>query len=487
MKNLTKIFYLVLGSLFFVSCSQKENRLEPKRTVIAGVVENFSDEANVLVINFCNPLSDENQFAQSLSKSNGHFQTEHEYVFAQNLTIRFANKFINLFVNPGDSVFVSIDGNKVNDDFINAVTFSGDNSKLNKELFLWTDYAYKLDIPQFDNNASPEDFLASVKQVFDITQDSIEIYAKKTKMSDFLKEWAFIDHKFIVANYLMDYNAEAKAWDIFTDQIFDVFNENNFQTMFFQYHLSVCMNALTKSNDEISGLFTEKKYVQGIQLTIENLLEKAPKGIVRDVMLFKFLNEVFVEMPELYDALPVIKTAFSHELFIKKLDKIVVENSDSGQGQSLLETETQLSEIVYIDNGMIENLPEVELLRFLSEKYKDKVLYIDVWATWCGSCIKNMEYAPNLHNYFKENEVVFINLCLESNFEKWQQSIEKYNIGGENYFLGDNASKLFRAENNLHGFPSYLIIDRSEKVHNPVPNPSNLESAIQKIESCLKS
>ena len=174
MCNLRKVFYLVLGSVLFFACSQDKSRLEPKRTVIAGVVKNFTDE--VVLINYCDYLSDERRFAPNLTESNGYFQTEHEYLFAQNLTIRFGNRFINLFVHPGDSVFVTIDANEVRQNFNSAVTFSGDNSKLNKELFPWHNYSSQLfnqNIPQFDNNASPEDFLASIKREFDKAQDTI--------------------------------------------------------------------------------------------------------------------------------------------------------------------------------------------------------------------------------------------------------------------------------------------------------------------------
>ena len=63
MRNFRKVFYLLLGSLLLVCCAEERRALEPKRTVVAGVVKNFSDEANVLIVNFCDHLSDERRFA----------------------------------------------------------------------------------------------------------------------------------------------------------------------------------------------------------------------------------------------------------------------------------------------------------------------------------------------------------------------------------------------------------------------------------------
>ena len=487
MNNLRKIFYLMLVSVLCFACSQDKNRLEPKRTVIAGVVKNFTDE--VVLINYCDYFSDKRRFAPNLSESNGYFQTEHEYLFAQNITIRFANRFINLFVHPGDSVFVTIDANEVRNNFNNAITFSGDNSKLNQELFIWHNYSSQLfnqNIPQFDNNASPEVFLASVKREFEKAQDTIKAYSKRTGMSDFLEKWAYIDNKFTIANDLMDYNnQEANRWDIFTNPIFDVFNEKNFQTMYFPYHLGVCMNALTSQYQvEIRRLASEGQYLPIIELVIEKLFEKAPKGVVRDVMLFGFLKGLITEMPELYDSIP--KTVFSQNYFIKELERLAEQNKSIAQAAKLSEAERQLGGILYLENDKIEELPNVTLLSFLSDKYKGKVLYIDVWATWCGPCMEEFKSTPNLHNHFKDKDVVFVNLCLSSNIDSWKPTILRNNVSGENYFLDEKASQLFMGDNNLGGFPSYLIIDKNGEIHYSAPRPSDLESAIKKIESCLQ-
>ncbi|WP_029902978.1 TlpA disulfide reductase family protein [Prevotella sp. 10(H)] len=483
MKNLINALYILLTSVCIISCSSKNNELKPKRTVIAGIVNNYSDKSSLIVVNFCDPLDNDRQSAQILSETNGSFHTEHEYTFAQNLTIRIANRFINLFVHPGDSVFVNIDADKIGPDLDNSVTFSGDNPELNREIFLWTNYSYQILSFNFDNDAPPQEFLTHLKQQFNIGKDSIDAYSDRNNSSDFLRQWAFTDYKYIAANYIMDYNAnEADKWDVFTDSIFDVFNESNFQTMYFQYHLSSCLRTVIEGEPEISRLLKEEDFPHAIPLIIKRLSEKAPEGVVRDVMLYNFLKEVVSKDSNLYDSVPEIRTAFSQRLFVDKLEKI----RQAEQIQELPETEKPLNELVYmINDNETDTLRDVKLLNYLSEKYGNKVLYIDVWATWCGPCIEAMKFVPELHNYYKEKDVVFINLCVESSAENWPKTIKKHNIGGENYYLDTNASLLFRSENNLPGYPSYIIIDKDKKVHTSVSGPDEPESVRKKIDSLL--
>ena len=51
--------WMIIAIALFTSCSPKNSELQAKRTVIAGKVENMPENSTALVVNICDPLSEE--------------------------------------------------------------------------------------------------------------------------------------------------------------------------------------------------------------------------------------------------------------------------------------------------------------------------------------------------------------------------------------------------------------------------------------------
>lgn len=91
------------------------------------------------------------------------------------------------------------------------------------------------------------------------------------------------------------------------------------------------------------------------------------------------------------------------------------------------------------------------------ENHKGKTIVIDIWASWCGDCIKGMPKVKALQKEF--NDAVYIFLSLDRGVEAWKKGIQKYNVVGEHYYLPSGKDSAFGDFVNIGWIPRYMVID----------------------------
>lgn len=100
------------------------------------------------------------------------------------------------------------------------------------------------------------------------------------------------------------------------------------------------------------------------------------------------------------------------------------------------------------------NLIDKEGKTISLNKFKGKVIFMNLWATWCPPCIAEMPSIDKLHDEMG-NEVVFIMLSLDQNFEKAKAFDKRKGYNLPIYAPADNLPAMYESS----AIPTTYVID----------------------------
>ena len=96
------------------------------------------------------------------------------------------------------------------------------------------------------------------------------------------------------------------------------------------------------------------------------------------------------------------------------------------------------------------------------KKYKGKTLVIEVWASWCGDCVKAM---PKIKELQANNpNVAYLFISMDKAADKWKTGIEKHELKGQHFMANDQMKGVFGKAIDLDWIPRYIIIDKKGKI-----------------------
>lgn len=109
------------------------------------------------------------------------------------------------------------------------------------------------------------------------------------------------------------------------------------------------------------------------------------------------------------------------------------------------------------------------------ESLKGKYVYIDVWATWCGPCRREIPFLKTVEEKFhgKNIEFVSISVDVEKDREKWKTFVIEKQLGGIQLFADKDWSSDFIRTLGINSIPRFILIDPNGNIIKAdAPRPS---------------
>ncbi len=93
--------------------------------------------------------------------------------------------------------------------------------------------------------------------------------------------------------------------------------------------------------------------------------------------------------------------------------------------------------------------------------YKGKLIYLHFWATWCGPCLEEIPSLNKLAKSLADKPVVIINICLDSEYDKWKRIIINEKLEGINLICAGSWERELQESYSFSGIPHYAIVDEN--------------------------
>jgi len=126
-------------------------------------------------------------------------------------------------------------------------------------------------------------------------------------------------------------------------------------------------------------------------------------------------------------------------------------------------------------------------LKDAAKGLKGKMVYVDVWATWCGPCKAEFEHKEQLEEVLKKYDIasLYISIDRPEYEQKWNEMIKYYGLNGHhiraNKELDAELREVFDNEGSL-SIPWYLLLDEEGNiVEKHFVRPSNMEELEKKL------
>jgi len=346
--------------------------------------------------------------------------------------------------------------------------------------------------------------------------DSIRVNINPSEFDETIKYKGSKASSFLAAKYLLEDNLDLR-------ELYSL-EEPDFLTAVDQ--ASAQMNGLLDSIGECA-FKTEQKRVISLQWASKKLSYKkyytnlGNGEIELSVNYFKFMEDIdindpsFLEDNNSYNFLKTyvssnVSTDFDHELlsnfdFIARTfnsqttkDKIAydllkdfIKNEVLEDGDVIMEAykSLQSDSIKYneLNDLRIEmatfspgrpafdfTYPNVNGDSISLSDFVGSLVYVDVWATWCGPCKREIPHLLELEKEYHGKNIIFLSVSVdeEKDYDTWKNMLVEKEMGGVQLFAS-GWSKIAK-DYKINGIPRFMLFDSNGNIINVrAPRPSN--------------
>ncbi|MGJ3233801.1 TlpA family protein disulfide reductase [Marivirga sp.] len=437
-----KTFNLLSITVIFLlaSCNPNEENLQ---TSVSGKVLNPKEE----VVSF--RLQD-TTVTVNMNKE-GMFEADLPLDKANTLVFAHGEEISTLYLRPGDQLSLTID----TEEFDETLQYKGIGAPINN--FLASIVLLEDSLPSIMELASfPEDsFVMKLQNNFALKEEILHNSSVEDQefMNWYLKnnEWEFYYNLLSYPNYrsyvMKEQFEPSEEFYAYQDSI-KLYDSSNLE---YNYFVPYLQSEITK---KVGEKFKDKGPQDASEYVMASVEEvnSIPNDLIKEKLLFEAINTHLNRLNE------------------EDRESILAEwKSLDPSKQKIAVVEDKLKVLASLAEG--NPAPDFKYVSLegdsmTMEDFKGKVVYIDVWATWCGPCISEHPYMEELQQQFEDDSVAFLAISIDSSPEPWKKMVKEKELGGIHLYAEGAWEASIMQNYAINGIPRFILIDQEGKIVN---------------------
>ena len=361
-----------------------------------------------------------------------------------------------LYFEKGDKAYVSFDGS----DFDSSFSYEGDNYDAVKYLntvmlTALPDVDYALPFDQyFDKIKKKEADAVKLLEANSIRNSGNFVEIERGRIR-YAYASTLLMHP--VGHMIMTGNMDYKPDQAYYDVIRTYFVENQMYACLSEYRsfIAEAAHVLDQDGRQLTSVYP--KTIAQMKFVADSFSSRKPLESVMHYIATTYVDNYGVdniqELENLYYT--YVKTPSLHDSFKAKYDRWDV----SAPGKK--------------SPGF--TAVDIDGRSWTLADFRGRYVYIDMWATWCAPCRRELPYLKSLADKFKDAQISFVGLSIDSDKEKWADMVNNDEMPGVQLYLGTGSS--FQKNYGIDAIPRFILIDKSGRIiSNDMSRPSSDET-----------
>ncbi|MET0244057.1 MAG: TlpA disulfide reductase family protein [Flavitalea sp.] len=501
MKQLLSTLIIVIYTL---------STLTAQTAKLSGTIQNLPDSVARLILLEGDGHYYDPAIISSISNKQFGFEVKTQQpVFA---LLILSNQEHRLLLSPGKNLTLKLDSS------VSHPVFSGQSaneniilSKLGMDEVIFfekkTDKGIRYDNLSFDSLMS-EVYQPALKLV-----NEKELIIEKSTLPSELKKMLSTETKYWLQCNLYDFSTNRLRWagnksrdtfrtlavNLYPKPLKEVTEPGFYPSMMLGKHIQYDVQNVGKLNrrDTVAMDRLSKRFFGTDFITLRSKVEEFGERYITDWMYAKMHFSKAVQekilMSKILDAFNTGATSASVKLYdTMRLYFPAGKYLEIAEKRAKIVSEKLAKEIKNSKIRIFESATDTNFTTLL-KPFNGRLVYVDIWGTWCGPCKIEMQYVGNLKKRFEDKDVEFVYLDMDEDnqHEQWKEYIRFYGIEGNHFrFNNQNIEPFWKEVGDKGGktnlYPTYLIFDRNGKmIEAGAERPSSLDKLYTQIEKLL--